>query len=543
MRKIVVSVLLITGVVAAFFLISRGRFLKPKASETMPQFAFLAPTTVQPGAEFDVYVTYAPNQKPFNAFVLGFTYSPAQLELISQISPSSLQWQAAGANITTASATNTNGIIRIDAAKLEAPFPAGSTFQNLLKLRFRPKAGYTGPTQLAWTNVTTTDQGIGTLSPYGVTVGPGNTTVTAPPVSQQPPSQPQATIQTTLRAITPSEVLVSFSPRITSGTATLFSADIVASHSTDVQFDGGPGQPKVGGVNARIDAVIYDPATRTIRIAAGALTPTSVINVSLVPAVSPPKTVVPNGLTTLLTQSKVYAMVNNQPVNILPPKITDTPYTVNFTATTPSISPSISPSVPPSPSISPSQPPGTPILDYTVRLEGVGPGGNLSPVMTSFPLKVSIKGKNQDAAKEYTSTALWQGNGIWKGSVTLTGMSTNTTDRYSITIKGPLHLAKRFCVLSASDEQSAPCTEPQIILAPRIVASYTGKADSLDPGDLPEQDGVLNVMDIPKVLSNLLKADNEARATADLNYDGVVNASDWQLLLQSMQKRYDDEIL
>lgn len=179
-------------------------------------------------------------------------------------------------------------------------------------------------------------------------------------------------------------------------------------------------------------------------------------------------------------------------------------------------------------------------LNYKVRFAGV----NATPVPTTktTALKIRVAGGSLTEQKEYTSTATWQTDGTWSGSVVLTGITTTTTalgKGYSLSIKGPLHLAKRFCTLTAT-ASGTPCANSQIYFTQATTTvNYNGEGDLLYGGDLPTQDGALTVVDVQKLISNLGK--NEP--SADINFDGIVNGADWELMLRSMQNRYDDAVI
>ncbi len=65
-----------------------------------------------------------------------------------------------------------------------------------------------------------------------------------------------------------------------------------------------------------------------------------------------------------------------------------------------------------------------------------------------------------------------------------------------------------------------------------------------EPGDLPPQDGIVNITDINKVVAILAKPTQTAddRLIADVNYDGVVNAADVSIILSTLSTRPDESL-
>ncbi|PJE63466.1 hypothetical protein COU89_03155, partial [Candidatus Roizmanbacteria bacterium CG10_big_fil_rev_8_21_14_0_10_45_7] len=127
-------------------------------------------------------------------------------------------------------------------------------------------------------------------------------------------------------------------------------------------------------------------------------------------------------------------------------------------------------------------------------------------------------------------------------SVALEGVPLGT-EPYSIYLKGPKHLRKRICTLAPAEaDAERSCDTPQIIINAAAVSANWSPIRLL-VGDLAPQDGVLNTIDVAKMRSSVLSQDADAVSDADLNYDGVVNGTDVSLFLESMQRKYDDEII
>ena len=126
------------------------------------------------------------------------------------------------------------------------------------------------------------------------------------------------------------------------------------------------------------------------------------------------------------------------------------------------------------------------------------------------------------------------------GALPLVGVSAG--DGYRVLIKGPKHLQRKFCDLTptATENGAYLCGESSFALvAGNNNVNFTNVP--LLVGDLTPQDGLLNAFDIAQMKLNLLVNTGQALAIADVNYDGAVNSTDFSLLIQSMQLKYDEE--
>ena len=111
-------------------------------------------------------------------------------------------------------------------------------------------------------------------------------------------------------------------------------------------------------------------------------------------------------------------------------------------------------------------------------------------------------------------------------------------------IKGEKHVAVKFC---RQVGQTGPCADTEFITEPDPIPltyqfDFTGIA--LPPGDLYVQDGRAVQADVDKLTALLSKPRSSLTETdlltGDLNYDGVVNGFDLNLLLKTLQTRYDE---
>jgi hypothetical protein len=122
---------------------------------------------------------------------------------------------------------------------------------------------------------------------------------------------------------------------------------------------------------------------------------------------------------------------------------------------------------------------------------------------------------------------------IGTGSLELVGVEPG--DGYAILIKGPVHLARRYC----EDDQTEHCWlgEENITLnAGGNSFDWTGLR--LEPGDI-DQNGVVNSADFTTLKQALM---TEGDVQEDLNFNGIVNGQDVTFFLGTLSTKYEDEI-
>ena len=141
------------------------------------------------------------------------------------------------------------------------------------------------------------------------------------------------------------------------------------------------------------------------------------------------------------------------------------------------------------------------------------------------------------------------GIAIWQGTFTPTGIAPGSN--YSILVKGPHHLQRKFCVNNPTEkaEEGLPyiCQKPgQISLTQNAnVLDFSGVL--LQGGDLPGpkgQDGVVNAYDISLLLNILNKGtsrDTNDVKTSDIDYNGIVNAKDRSNIIETLEEKYGDD--
>jgi hypothetical protein len=155
------------------------------------------------------------------------------------------------------------------------------------------------------------------------------------------------------------------------------------------------------------------------------------------------------------------------------------------------------------------------------------------------PLVVALDLVNTETRERerFTATIHPDNTGVYRteGTLLLSGLLPNRP--YAITVKGPKHLARQM-------EQRVTLQEG---FASGQLFNWTVKP--LQPGDLPiisdggKQDGVINAKDISLVLGLFGKEDAASVTQADLNYDGIVNLTDFALLIGTVKVTNRDESL
>ncbi len=96
----------------------------------------------------------------------------------------------------------------------------------------------------------------------------------------------------------------------------------------------------------------------------------------------------------------------------------------------------------------------------------------------------------------------------------------------TLSIKAEKHLQRVF--------RSLPVINKEVDLTAR----------PFEPGDLPPQDGIVDLSDINSVVSILAKPSQSSndRVVGDVNYDGVVNAADMSTILTTLSTHPDESL-
>jgi hypothetical protein len=130
------------------------------------------------------------------------------------------------------------------------------------------------------------------------------------------------------------------------------------------------------------------------------------------------------------------------------------------------------------------------------------------------------------------------GNGVYSATATLTNpLPSGTAMR--VLVKGEKHSQIVFCRASG---QTDPCNDTEYISPSSYSFDFTGRP--LPAGDL-NQDGKVNADDL-KFITDLFKKPStqltvQDLKSADVDYSGTIDAYDLNLVLQTLETRYDEQ--
>jgi len=177
-------------------------------------------------------------------------------------------------------------------------------------------------------------------------------------------------------------------------------------------------------------------------------------------------------------------------------------------------------------------------LNLSVKLQGV----NRTPTATN-KIKVKLNltnGSSQQALSDVELVSSSENNGAFVGTVAFNQIVPGPG--YTLFVKGPKHVQKRFCTASPTGGVEYRCGANEQIVITEGTNTLNLSAVPLLAGDLPlPQDGVLNSRDVLALKRCINKTDAECLNIGDINYDGAVRASDFSLVIESMGIKYDDE--
>jgi len=223
--------------------------------------------------------------------------------------------------------------------------------------------------------------------------------------------------------------------------------------------------------------------------------------------------------------------------------------TVTSTPPTPTLPPGVTPTVAPTNTPAPTLPPATatpteipdentPILSFQVKFSRV--------TYEIDDQKVVVKVRKGNLQEEFEGVDVVADNeGVLSGEVALTNIAPGSG--YSIIIKGPKHLATRFC----QNEQEDRCLgEGSIALvAGENTFDFTGMP--LLAGDIPDdnnlQNGIVDIDDFGRLKRAIVATDEDLRNRCNLDFDkdsdgkDVISGRDITLYLNTLSQRYDED--
>jgi hypothetical protein len=169
------------------------------------------------------------------------------------------------------------------------------------------------------------------------------------------------------------------------------------------------------------------------------------------------------------------------------------------------------------------------VIDLKLKLAG----SMINPKVTSIKaLAVAVgrigEGKYETQPQQFDLTA--DTDGTFSGKVAFPDFKDG--NKFSLMIKVDKYLLKRICNLDPSEQKlgAYSCTEPALTIRKGEANAFNFSKVSLLAGDLGLTDGVLNGYDLNIVRMNLNKNTPEAVNLADLNYDGMVDQKDFDII-------------
>jgi len=179
---------------------------------------------------------------------------------------------------------------------------------------------------------------------------------------------------------------------------------------------------------------------------------------------------------------------------------------------------------------------GWPELTFKIKFEGTEyrVGGIMKTVDDIGTQFVDLLVKGNGVSSKYEDVpVVFDSQAIGNGSVELVGVQPG--EGYAILIKGPVHLAKRFC----KDDQKEHCWlgEEEISLASGE-NNFDWTDINLEPGDI-DKNGVVNSADFT-LLKEALKLEGDVEE--DINFNGIVNGQDITFFLNTLSTKYEDDI-
>ena len=159
-------------------------------------------------------------------------------------------------------------------------------------------------------------------------------------------------------------------------------------------------------------------------------------------------------------------------------------------------------------------------------------------------VKIKI-GKGEDFLKEIDSINVAANNqGVFENDPVILPSTITPGPNYYFLVKGPKHLQAKYC--RASGQTSDGCTNGQITLR-EDANNLNFSSLPLLVGDLPhplyDQDGTVNAFDAVLLVGCFETPESQnCLDWADLNFDGILNSADMNLMnLTIIGERWDDE--
>lgn len=206
------------------------------------------------------------------------------------------------------------------------------------------------------------------------------------------------------------------------------------------------------------------------------------------------------------------------------------------------------------------------ILKFRIKFQGVELANIVDIANTTQKVRVvvvkQIVDQTSKAVQTISSTAFkdvvvrttgetdQNGIALWEGQVEVYDFLVG--NEYSLLIKGPKHLQKKFCQNNPQEqpEQGLPyhCVEKGKLTIKEGINTYDFSGVLLQAGDLPTteglQDSIINLHDVSALLNMIRDGINTAPENliiADIDLNGVINTKDRSYLIETLEEKYGDE--
>jgi hypothetical protein len=173
-------------------------------------------------------------------------------------------------------------------------------------------------------------------------------------------------------------------------------------------------------------------------------------------------------------------------------------------------------------------------IDIQTQMQGIQSGLNV--VMPLHLTAIDSTGTRYGTLLEMTNDV----SGIWSGKTTLPLVEGSS---YKFLLQSNRHMSTPVCDEQPQEEELGTYECPET-----AALEVTGSTLTLDAsgilmlsGDLPEQDNIIDALDVTRIRSLLGRTDGEALYSADVNYDGIVDTQDHGLVITSLQKNKQKE--
>ena len=182
-----------------------------------------------------------------------------------------------------------------------------------------------------------------------------------------------------------------------------------------------------------------------------------------------------------------------------------------------------------------------PVLNFKVKMKGTEyQVQGEDKVVEDIPeQKMTVIVRKGSFEKEFKNVDVsFDKNAVGEGSVVLNGVEPG--DKYAILVKGPVHLARKFCKNNQTD-RCAYGQEKITLTEGENNFDLTGLY--LEPGDI-NSDGRVDSADftlLKQAVGKKRSAETGENIPEDLNFNGVVNSQDIVLFLETLSTKYEDD--